>query len=119
MADTKKILVVEDNEISREHFASVLRDTGYAVDTAENGQEALACLKASIPHLILLDMLMPVLDGWRFLQILKSSGLNIPVIVVTGTILTQEWASQHDCIGFLQKPVSPTALLAEARRCLP
>src|SRR6478736_4724834 len=101
----KTILVVEDNDITREGLAAVLRRAACRVATAENGQQALGVLGADPPpDLILLDMLMPVLDGWHFLDRLKRSPRkSVPVVVTTGTILTPEWATQHGCAGFIKK----------------
>jgi CheY-like chemotaxis protein len=71
------------------------------------------------PDLILLDMLMPVLDGWRFLQQVKAKNIpSVPIIVVTATVLTREWAEDHGCRGFIAKPIIPDELLKEVQRCL-
>jgi CheY-like chemotaxis protein len=116
------LLVVEDNAAARKGLAAFLRAEGFAVVTAADGEEALDRLRAGpAPDLILLDMLMPVLDGWHFLQRLKSDGpdASVPVIVTTGTILTREWAAAHGCAGFLHKPIDPDVLLVEIGRCLP
>jgi CheY-like chemotaxis protein len=115
------LLVVEDNEVAREGLAAVLRRHGYAVALAANGQEALDYLAGNpAPNLILLDMLMPVLDGWRFLEQLKQSGRlgAAPIVVTTGTVLTREWARDHGCAGFVKKPIDADPLLEEIRRCL-
>jgi CheY-like chemotaxis protein len=120
-AARKAILVVEDNDVTREGLAVILSQAGYAVTTAENGERALALLRGGrVPDLILLDMLMPVLDGWHFIrQIQQSPGLAaLPIVVVTGTILTHEWARSHGCAGFVHKPIEPQPLLDEIRRCL-
>ncbi len=115
----KRLLVVEDNDVAREGLATVLRSAGYEVVTACNGQQALALLAAGpLPDLVLLDMLLPVLDGWQFLKQMKEQGRQVPVIVTTGTILTPEWARDYGCRGFLRKPIETDALLAEVRRCL-
>ena len=117
----KVILVVEDNAISREGIGLLLTQNGYAVRLAENGQRALEILRTQPPpDLILLDMLMPVLDGWQFIrEIHQDATLGaIPIVVVTGTILTLEWAQSHGCAGFVHKPIEPGPLLAEIRRCL-
>ena len=117
----KCILVVEDDETIRDWLVVVLHRAGYAVNVAMNGKDALAYLeRGATPDLILLDMLMPVVDGWRFLEQLRQLGpaRTIPVIVTTGTILTKEWAHQHDCISCIRKPVDERELVAEVQRCL-
>src|SRR5262245_48056262 len=114
-----KLLVVEDNDVAREGLAVVLRHEGFRVVPAANGEEALTHLRAGPPpDLILLDMLMPVLDGWRLLDRLKREGPQPPVVVVTGANLTREWATDHECRGFLRKPVETEELLREVRCCL-
>ncbi|MBV9123967.1 MAG: response regulator, partial [Planctomycetes bacterium] len=88
---------------------------------AKNGEEAWQWLQAHpVPHLLLLDMLMPVLDGWHFLTRMRREGQEhpLPVIIMTGTILSQEWAEAHGCSGFVRKPVGAGPLLEEIRRCL-
>jgi CheY-like chemotaxis protein len=71
------------------------------------------------PDLILLDMLMPELDGWHFLDWFQGpAGGAVPVVVMTGTILTREWAATHGCAGFLKKPFDAAQLVAEVRRVL-
>jgi CheY-like chemotaxis protein len=120
MAETKTLLVVEDDSITREAVGAVLRREGYNVISAANGEEALDHLRSGLRlDLILLDMLMPVLDGWHFLQEIRAQGAPpIPIIVVTATILTRQWAEDHGCRGFVRKPIESDSLLAEIRRCL-
>jgi CheY-like chemotaxis protein len=110
------ILLVEDNDLCRRELNDILGREGYEVVPLCHGQEALDYLENnSAPDLILLDMLMPVLDGWHFLKRLQ---MPVPVIIVTGTVLTREWAGSHGCAGFLRKPIGEEDLLAEVRRCL-
>ena len=116
-----RVLVVEDNEVVREGLAVVLGRAGYEVGLAANGEEALGLLRAGPAFdLILLDMLMPVLDGWRFLERLAREGTRAraPILIVSGTHLTPEWARDHSCQGFLQKPIDSEPLLDEVRRCV-
>jgi CheY-like chemotaxis protein len=114
------LLVVEDDDESRLALAAVLRQQDYRVVPAANGEEGLRALRAGpAPDLILLDMLMPVLDGWGFLSRLRDADVRAPVLVTTGAdALTPEWAAAHGCAGLLRKPVEPAELLAEVRRCL-
>lgn len=118
----KTILVAEDDCATREWLAAVLQSQGYRVVLVANGQEALDHLRMGPrPDLIVLDMLMPILDGWHFLAQLKRQAplLPIPVVIMTATILTRQWAQAHDCCGFIKKPIDADALLVEVRRCLP
>src|SRR5262249_8108514 len=112
---SKTILIVEDNAITREGLAVLLARAGYATLTAKDAQEALDTLGRGAPDLVVLDMLLPVVDGWRILQ---RRDMLVSVIVVTGTILSREWAAEHGASGFLKKPVEEAELLAEVRRVL-
>ncbi len=116
---TKALLVVEDDSTAREGMAAVLHAGGYTVDTVPHGEAALTHLRKQKPDLILLDMLMPIMDGWKFLERFQRLDLDIPIIVITGSILTLDWAKQHGCAGFLRKPIDVPELLAEVNRCLP
>ena len=116
-----RVLVVEDNEVAREGLAVVLQRAGCEVTLAADGREALDLLRSGPPpQLILLDMLMPVLDGWHFLERLKRQGPRPlpPIVITTGANLTLEWALDHGCQGFVRKPIETGALLGEVRRCL-
>jgi CheY-like chemotaxis protein len=116
----RTLLVVEDNIVIREGLAVILRRQGFTVALAANGQVALNLLgEGQAPALILLDMLMPVLDGWRFLEMLRRQGPVAPVILITAGAISREWALDHGCGGFVGKPVEPEELLEEIRRCLP
>ena len=113
-----RLLVVDDDPDVRDSLGRALRLAGYTVSTVVNGADALASVTRSPVDLIVLDMLMPVLDGWHFLQRLRKLPLQPPVIVTTGTILTREWARDHGCQGLLRKPIETDQLLAEVRLCL-
>ncbi len=115
-----KVPVVEDSEAAREGLAATLRRAGYGVETAAHGGEALERVRSDHPpDLILLDMLMPVLDGWHFLGRLCQAGPHPPVVLTTGTaVLGRDWARDHGCAGFLRKPVEAEELLEEVRRVL-
>jgi CheY-like chemotaxis protein len=118
-ARVKTLLLVEDNEVIREGMAVLLRREGYEVVLAADGQEGLTLLDAEPrPDLVLLDMLLPRLDGWEFLE--RAGGRSSPpaILLMTGTCLSREWAESHACRGFLRKPVEVDELLEEVRRCL-
>lgn len=121
MPSPKKLLIVEDNALTRAELSSILRGEGYETVPVANGEEALQQLrKGSSPDLILLDMLMPVLDGWHFLRRIQNetSQPTIPIIIITGTILSREWADTHGCAGFVRKPIERDLLLQEVERCV-
>jgi two-component system OmpR family response regulator len=112
------ILVIDDNELYGEEVSSILRREGFRVISFRNGLEALAYLEVSPgPDLILLDMMMPGLDGWHFLQEMAQKPLP-PIIIMTSTVLSTDWADCHGCVGFLRKPIEAEDLLATVKRCL-
>jgi CheY-like chemotaxis protein len=114
------VLIVEDNAITRAGLAAILDQHGYTVSTAPNGRVALDLLVGGpLPRLILLDMLMPDVDGWRFLDRLKTMSLwAVPVIVMSGVGLSSEWAAANGCFDFLRKPFDERDLLATVARAL-
>ena len=87
--------MVEDNEVERQGLADFLRRAGFETSEAENGTKALDMLRAGTPDLVLLDMLLPEIDGWRLLKIIRKNPawVAIPVIIVTGlSIASLEWS---------------------------
>ena len=96
-----RVLVVEDDPGNRELLVRMLEKEGYQVSVAENGSVALESVIADTPSLILLDLMMPVMDGFAFLEALRlrPEYLNIPVVVVTAKDLTlQERDLLHGCV---------------------
>jgi CheY-like chemotaxis protein len=89
--DVGRVLVVEDDEPTRELMTRTLRTAGHVVTEAENGQVALDRLEAADPQVIVLDLMMPVMDGMMFLHHLRAmeAYANVPVIVATAQILTE------------------------------
>src|SRR4051812_29334186 len=81
-----KVLVVDDNEDARESFADMLRCAGHEVFCAPNGREALSHVLAQLPDVVLLDLLMPEMDGPSFLEVVRSylRIQSLPVVVLTG-----------------------------------
>ena len=110
----KSILLVDDNEDIRELYGAILRDAGYEVQEAENGADALSVLQQHRPALVVLDLMMPVMSGPEFLNVLHGSQslASLPVIVVTaGGRLADAPRAQR----FIRKPVDRDALLAAVR----
>jgi CheY-like chemotaxis protein len=117
----KRVLVVEDDPVTRIWLTDILRNAGYEVAVLGDGQAALDYLRTNAADLILLDMLLPVLDGWHFLDSLaKFQPRPSAAIIITtaNAFIGREWVQAHGCAGFLHKPVNGEDLLAEIRRCL-
>jgi CheY-like chemotaxis protein len=104
----KKILIVEDHAEVREPLAMLLRHEGFEARRAANGSEALALLALETPDLILLDMVMPKMDGLTLLELLRRDVRwgNIPVLLLTGVIegSTLARARQLKVAGIIFKP---------------
>jgi len=84
MTGVPRLLVVDDDPTIREMLEMVLDSEGYAVTTAQHGLAAFALLDEVRPHVILLDMKMPVMDGWGFLERYRQRpGPKVPVVVLT------------------------------------
>jgi DNA-binding response OmpR family regulator len=116
---TRTILVVEDDDATREGFASVLEQAGYRVALACTGQDALEYLQThTAPDLIILDMFMPGMDGWYFLKLWKRHWETVPVLVTTALkVGSDEWATSLGACAWLEKPVDPESLLPKVREC--
>lgn len=106
MPEPSRILVVDDDVAIVEIVAEVLRGEGYEVTTAANGRDALRVLGESqpLPELVVLDMRMPVLNGWEFAAALRERGLDIPLVVMTAASNARRWASEVDAVAYLPKP---------------
>lgn len=103
------ILVVDDDDDIREALVGLLRDAGMSVIEANNGRQALEMARSSSPRLILLDLMMPVMDGFAFLREREQSDVLalIPVVVITASGRSEVPGAQ----GVLQKPFSVDELL--------
>jgi two-component system chemotaxis response regulator CheY len=110
------VLVVDDDPSILEMVAEILRAEGYAVRTAENGREALDRIEQDHPKLVLLDMRMPVLDGWQFMRELRARSIPVPVVVMTAAENSARWASEVGADGHLAKPFLLEDLLQAVER---
>ena len=81
------ILIVEDDKSLRETFTDILRQVGYRVDSAENGEDALARIRAERPSFIFVDLLMPVMNGFELIHALKADSdlSTIPIVAMTAS----------------------------------
>jgi two-component system, cell cycle response regulator DivK len=113
----RRILVVEDHEDNRRILRDLLTSADFEVIEAEDGEAGVAAAAAHRPDLILMDIQLPVLDGYEAIRRIKADPrLNtIPVIVVTSYALTgdSEKAKLAGCDGYIAKPYSPRQLLAK------
>ena len=110
------VLVVDDEPELRSVVALVLSEEGYHVAQAANGAEALRVLEQTQPACVLLDMRMPVLDGWGFARELEARHLHVPVVVMTAAQDAQLWAREVKAAGCLGKPFDLDDLLATVER---
>ena len=120
---SKRILVVEDQEDNRQILRDLLGNAGYEMVEAENGEEALAAVAKQRPDLILMDIQLPVMDGYEATRRIKADPAtkSIPIIVVTSYALSgdEDKARAAGCDAYVTKPYSPRQLLAKVREFLP
>ena len=98
------ILVVDDALAIRATLAAIFSEEGFRVHEARDGSEALTRVEEEEPDLVLLDLVMPVLDGWQVLEALQSTRKNLPVVILSGV-------PARNCADYIQKPVSFERLL--------
>lgn len=106
------ILIVDDDADMVEVIEMVLRAAGYATRAARNGLEALEQVGDAMPALILLDILMPVMNGWKFADELRARyGDSVPIVVVTAAEHAHSRAEAIDAASVLEKPFEMPDLL--------
>ncbi len=115
---TGRILIVEDDEELAPILIEALDDEGYTAEAAHNGVDGLEKVRRERPALILLDLMMPVMDGWQMHAELKRDPAlaTIPVVVMSADGRTEEKASILGAAGCLPKPIALEALVAEIKR---
>lgn len=108
-----RVLVVEDEKDILEVTALLLESCGYRVLTARNGAEALEAAREAPPCLIILDLMMPVMNGWQFraAQLEEPALADVPVIVITGAGAGAAPGGNLSDAAFLQKPIEMETLL--------
>lgn len=110
----KRILLVEDNENNRDMLSRRLIKNGFSIELAVNGQQAIDLANQLKPDLILMDMSLPIMDGWEATRQLKTSGnKNIPVIALTAHAMSgdRQKALEAGCDDYETKPVDFPKLL--------
>jgi two-component system, cell cycle response regulator DivK len=117
---SRTILIIDDNDLERDIFASFLSFAGGRVLEASDGSEGLRVAGSDAPDLILLDLTMPVLDGWETIRRLKAEPRTrgIPVVALTAHHLEWEQLEEEGFCGYLEKPIVPFRVLEEVERCI-
>jgi two-component system cell cycle response regulator DivK len=120
---TRNILLAEDNEMNRDMLSRRLKRKGFVVQVAEDGEKAVQMATANIPDLILMDMSLPLIDGWEATRRLKAAPATsgIPVIALTAHAMQgdREKALEAGCDDYDTKPVELKRLLEKMRALLP
>jgi urea transport system substrate-binding protein len=106
------VLAIDDDEDLVDMLRFILGKSGYRVMTAMNGQEGLAAVAASMPDLILLEMKMPVMDGWTFAKELhRRYEKGAPIVVLTAAEDPRQRALEAGAVGWISKPFESEDLL--------
>ena len=112
-----RILIVDDSPTERYYLTDILAKNGFAVSTAENGEEALAKIKTDKPDLILMDVVMPGANGFQVTRsIAKDPDMqHIPVVICSSKDQETDriWGMRQGARDYLVKPVNPDELLAK------
>src|SRR4029450_5166728 len=114
------VLIVDDDEQVREYVRVNLEVEGYNVREAGNAEEGLRALEESQPDLVLLDVMMPQVDGWEMLQLLheRHGADAVPVVMFSGKVdeAAADEAAERGAQGFIGKPCAPTPLIEKTRQ---
>jgi two-component system, cell cycle response regulator DivK len=119
---SKCILVVEDQEDNRRILRDLLGNAGYQLIEAKSGEDALAAVMKQRPDLILMDIQLPIMDGYEATRQIRANPnmKAVPIIAVTSYALAGDEAKAQaaGCNAYVSKPFSPRALLAKVRELL-
>jgi len=119
MSDICRLLIIDDDATIREMLELMLGSEGYTVVSAPHGAAALILLDEVRPHVILLDMKMPVMDGWEFLEkYRRRPGRQAPIVVLTAAQDDKRLAADLGADAYLAKPFAIDDLLRVLERCL-
>jgi CheY-like chemotaxis protein/HPt (histidine-containing phosphotransfer) domain-containing protein len=112
--------LVEDGETNRKLITLMLKRAGASVATAENGELGVAAATAKAYNIILMDMQMPVLDGYSATRRLRAAGMNVPIIALTANAMTsdREKCLAAGCTDYLTKPINADALFTAVHRAI-
>ena len=114
------VLVIDDDPFARTATAALLEHEGFLVAVAENGTDGISLARLARPAAILLDVIMPGLNGWETLERLKVDPVtrDVPVVIFSGKELVKQAAGAmaHSAQGFVSKPYEPRRLIEILRR---
>jgi two-component system cell cycle response regulator DivK len=120
--ERSRILLVEDYDDAREMYSEYLTFSGFEMVQAANGMEAIRQAVATNPHIVVMDLSLPEMDGWETTRRLKADARTaaIPILALTGHVLADfsRRAKTAGFDGFLTKPCLPEELVAEIQRIL-
>ena len=109
-----RVLVVDDDASILDTVTAILSAEGYQVVAANSGEEAMTLLRSWHPTLVLLDMRMPIMDGWAVARAMREGGSKVPIVVMTAAENARRWADEIGAAGHLAKPFG----LDELLRCV-
>lgn len=115
----KKILIVDDSATIRHFLIDVLEKGGYDVIVAQSGDEAIIKAKTDMPDLVLMDVVMPGINGFQATRAITKDEAtkHIPVLILTSKDMETDriWGMRQGATEFISKPIEPAALLAKIR----
>jgi len=117
------VLVVEDSAPQREMIIGLLQEKGLTVLAATNGNEALECVKQAVPHLVITDVVMPVMNGYELIRELRkpnASTVDVPILVCSskGEAFDEQWAKRQGATDYIVKPFEPEQLIEKVTALL-
>lgn len=122
MSDVQQLLLVEDNELNRDMLSRRLKRAGFDALIAEDGAKALASIESERPALVLLDMNLPVIDGWSVCRQVRANPAlaDTPIIALTAHAMAEDRdrALAAGCDDYATKPIDFPALLGKIARLL-
>ncbi|HEY8049742.1 MAG TPA: response regulator [Ramlibacter sp.] len=115
----RHILIVEDSQVDRSRLEKLLSTNGFQVSLAENGEQAIACVKRAKPDAILMDVNMPGMDGFAATRALRGDAdtKDIPVVLVTAKDQKADkaWGQMLGAKGYITKPFTDDQILSQVR----
>src|SRR5580658_5264149 len=118
-----QVLIIDDNALNLKLTSDVLRGEGFAVQEAQDAEEARVILKRGVPDLILLDIALPGMDGLTLTRLLKAEARlsHIPIVALTASAMKgdEDKALAAGCVGYITKPIDTRRFGSLVRKFLP